>query len=152
MAVIGNSYAYHTRLDITENIQPGVAQQFGENTLAIITYLTQQGMSLEGIYKAHDQVYFSVLQKFFVVYDKGLGILAARLLFTIVLGWLGYMSSSATSVVKGVGLHFLSLVAGLLISNLVAILLTFSGLQMRWFTSEFSCLLGMQHLWISAYS
>lgn len=142
MAVIGNSYAYHTRLDVTGNIQPGVAQQFGENTLAILTYLTQPGMSLKGINKAHDRVYFSIFQKFFVVYSKKAAVFAARILFTIVLGWLGYMSSTPSLLLKGLALNILSLVTGLIVSNVVALLLTFFGLQMRWFTSEFSCLLG----------
>lgn len=145
MAVIGNSYAYHTRLDVTDNIQPGVAQQFGENTLAILTYLTKSGMTLDGIYKAHDRVYFSVFQKYFVVYSKQSAAFAARLLFTIVLGWIGYMSTSPSMLLKGLAINVLSLIAGLTVSNVVASLLTLLGLQMRWFTSEYLCLIRMDH-------
>lgn len=140
MAVIGNSYAYHTRLDITENIEAGVAQQFGENTLAILTYLTKQGMSLDGIYKAQERVYFSMFQTYFVTYSKAAAVLAARVLFTIVLGYIGYCSPRPSVFLKGLAMNVASLISSLLVSNVVAIVLTLTGLQMRWFTSEFSCL------------
>lgn len=34
------SYAYHTRLDVPENIEPGALQHMGQNTLALLEYLT----------------------------------------------------------------------------------------------------------------
>lgn len=146
MAVVGNSYAYHTRLDSTDNIQAGVSQQFGENTIAILTYLTQQGMKLDNIYKAQDRVYFSVFQKYFVSYSKNAAVLVSRLLFSVVLGYIGYCSPAPSAFLRGLFLNIGSLIAGLIISNAVAIGLTLSGYQMRWFTSEFSCLMGTCHL------
>ncbi|KAJ3727351.1 hypothetical protein DFJ43DRAFT_1133193 [Lentinula guzmanii] len=38
MAIVGNSYLYHMRKDVVENIQPGVAQNFAENTLALLLH------------------------------------------------------------------------------------------------------------------
>ncbi|CCG84536.1 protein of unknown function [Taphrina deformans PYCC 5710] len=140
MAVIGNSYAYHTRLDTSENIETGVAQQFGENTLAILTYLTKQGMSLEGIYKSQERVYFSMFQRYFVSYSKTSAVLAARFLFSVVLGYIGLCSPSPVAFAKGLIVNVMSLITGLVLSNLVAIALSLNGLQMRWFTAEFSCL------------
>ncbi|KAF8624137.1 hypothetical protein AX17_007200 [Amanita inopinata Kibby_2008] len=46
MAVVGNSYLYHMRKDLVENIQPGVAQHMAENTLALLQYLSSRDSPL----------------------------------------------------------------------------------------------------------
>jgi hypothetical protein len=40
MALVQNSYLYHTRLDLPEFIEPGALQHMGENTIALLNYLT----------------------------------------------------------------------------------------------------------------
>ena len=145
MAVVGNSYAYHTRLDTTANIEAGVAQQFGENTVAILTFLTKQGTSLTDIHSSRDedpnpQTYFSVLHRYFVSYSTKKATLAARLVFTVILGYIGYSAIPLPTLFAGVLINLGSLLSALIISNVVAVILTMLGLQMRWFTQEFSCL------------
>lgn len=140
MAVVGNSYAYHTRLDTTENIEPGAAQHFGENTLAIVDYLTKPGMVLDNVHKSRDRVYFSVLQTWFVNYPRVWGQLAARLLFSLVLCYVGYASPDWRQFFSAWACIGLSFVAGIVGNNIAALCITFSGLQMKWFTHEFSCL------------
>ncbi|KAH8813685.1 hypothetical protein DL96DRAFT_501140 [Flagelloscypha sp. PMI_526] len=49
MAVVGHSYFYHTRKDLVENIQPGVAQNMAENTLALLSYLSSSSSPLPNL-------------------------------------------------------------------------------------------------------
>ena len=145
MAVVGNSYAYHTRLDTTANIERGSAQQFGENTIAILTYLIQEGTRIDDIHSARDedpdpQTYFSVLHRRFVTYSTAKAVFVARIAFTIILGYIGYTTLSLLDLAKGLALTLISLISSLIFSNVIAITLTFGNLQMRWFTHEFSCL------------
>jgi len=46
MALVQDSYKYHTRLDIPSEIEPGALQHMGENTLAILEYLTSNQTTL----------------------------------------------------------------------------------------------------------
>ncbi|KAG8221188.1 hypothetical protein J3R82DRAFT_2753 [Butyriboletus roseoflavus] len=40
MAIVGNSYMYHMRGDLVENIEPGVAQHMADNSLALLRFLS----------------------------------------------------------------------------------------------------------------
>ncbi|TFY75137.1 hypothetical protein EWM64_g8876, partial [Hericium alpestre] len=69
MAVVGNSYMYHTRKDLVENIQPGVAQHFAENIMALLQYLTSDESplpSLDAGYSKPSTVFFSHMGTFFL--------------------------------------------------------------------------------------
>ncbi|KAK7456416.1 hypothetical protein VKT23_010664 [Stygiomarasmius scandens] len=69
IAVVGNSYLYHMRKDLVENIQPGVAQNMGENTLALLQHLSSDPdvlPSLIGGYTKPTTVYYSLLGFFFL--------------------------------------------------------------------------------------
>ncbi|KAG8983456.1 hypothetical protein FRB90_006023, partial [Tulasnella sp. 427] len=71
MAVVGDSYFYHTRKDVVKNIQPGVAQHFAENVMAIVKHLTSPlGATnvLSGLAREvtpPSSIYFSVVGKYF---------------------------------------------------------------------------------------
>lgn len=72
MAVVGNSYFYHTRKDTIENLSPGLAQHMAENTLALIKYLSAEQSPLPELqegYKKPSIVYFSIFSKLFYRYD-----------------------------------------------------------------------------------
>ncbi|BFZ57962.1 hypothetical protein PYCC9005_005019 [Savitreella phatthalungensis] len=141
MAVVGNSYAYHTRLDSTDRIERGSAQHFGDNTLAIVEYLTQPGMDITvGIEKSQDRIFFSVAQKYFANYSKRTAQLIARAVFTLVLGYVGWAGPSWRRLAGAIGCINVAFWSGLIVNNAVAALLTLTGLQMRWFTHEMSCL------------
>ncbi|KAI9455042.1 hypothetical protein F5148DRAFT_409217 [Russula earlei] len=67
MAIIGNSYVYHTRQDVVENIQPGVAQRMAENTLAILRYLSSDVSPLPSLttgYMRPTTVFFTEFGRF----------------------------------------------------------------------------------------
>lgn len=70
MAIVGNSYLYHTRKDVPEFIDRGVVQHFGENVLAICDYLLTSEESQLGRMvrtpKHEAPIYFSLLGNFFI--------------------------------------------------------------------------------------
>ncbi|KAJ7923479.1 hypothetical protein B0H13DRAFT_1979948 [Mycena leptocephala] len=71
IAIVGNSYLYHMRKDLVENIEAGVAQNMGENTLALIRHLTAPGSPLPKLkagfeHKRMHMVYFGLLSHFFM--------------------------------------------------------------------------------------
>lgn len=70
MAIVGDSYLYHTRKDTPDYIQPGVVQHFGENVLAIVDYLLtspESTLASTGPTPKHEApIYFSLLGRFFI--------------------------------------------------------------------------------------
>ncbi|KAF9289091.1 hypothetical protein BGZ68_010046 [Mortierella alpina] len=68
MAVYKNSYLYHTHLDIERNLERGLPQHLGENTLALATYLADE-VELEGMERTSSVVYFDIFGKVFVSYS-----------------------------------------------------------------------------------
>lgn len=61
IALIKDSYKYHTRLDTSDQLEPGALQNFGQNVLAILLYLSSKPSSAElrAIKPARDTVFFS---------------------------------------------------------------------------------------------
>ncbi|KAI9630233.1 hypothetical protein KEM48_014156 [Puccinia striiformis f. sp. tritici PST-130] len=71
MAIMQNSYLYHTTQDIPSKIQPGTIQHMGENTMALLKHLTSSSADLTNIKPAADTVFFSALGGLiFVMYSK----------------------------------------------------------------------------------
>ncbi|SCV68329.1 BQ2448_450 [Microbotryum intermedium] len=83
MALVQNSYLYHTRLDVPELIEPGALQHMGENTLALLEYLTSNettmgnsptAKKLPRMKSAADMIFFSGLGgKIFIMYTRAQG-------------------------------------------------------------------------------
>lgn len=63
MALYQNSYLYHTHLDIPQNMEPGALQHMGENSLALLDYLTKEG-NLDRLEVANDVVYWEIFGEF----------------------------------------------------------------------------------------
>jgi Zn-dependent M28 family amino/carboxypeptidase len=59
MAVYQNAYHYHTMLDTVENIEAGVFQHMGDNTLAMLLYLLEHAR-IEEFEMGTDFIYFDV--------------------------------------------------------------------------------------------
>ncbi|QRV88245.1 Peptidase family M28 protein [Ceratobasidium sp. AG-Ba] len=138
MAIVGNSYLYHTRRDVVENIQPGVAQHMAENTLALLTYLSSTDSPLPTLqkYSPPTVAYFSLLSRYFFSYTFS----TARQLYvaTLVLS-LPLISLSRLQMQFLVGVP-LSLLSSALTVNLVALGMKLSGNGMTWFAGESRCL------------
>ena len=72
MAVVGHSYFYHTRKDLVRYIEPGVAQHMGDNTLALVRYLSSEESPLPTLttgYLKPTTVFFSFLGVYFIRYS-----------------------------------------------------------------------------------
>ncbi|EAU90683.2 hypothetical protein CC1G_03952 [Coprinopsis cinerea okayama7 len=99
MAIVGNSYLYHMRKDLVENISPGVAQHMGENTLALIKYLTSSDSSplakLANGYSKPHTVYLGYLGRIFIKYS----FTVAKILYaSVFLAALAYARMSYTEL------------------------------------------------------
>ncbi|KAE8270049.1 hypothetical protein A4X09_0g2290 [Tilletia walkeri] len=148
MAIIGNSYLYHTRRDIPANIEPGAVQHFGENTLAIVDYLVTSPESQlptnRAFTKSESPVYFSLMGNMFfflhnVTFRKLLhglvAILSAQLLYAIRAEH--HLDSLRATVITTLGIYG-NFIVGALFSNIVAFVLSkVLGAGMSWYRNEY---------------
>lgn len=89
MAIVRDSYKYHTRLDTVEYLQPGSLQHFGENMVAILSYLasTPSGADLASISRAREIVFFDLFGgKLFVMIQKDAAAIGYIALFVASVG------------------------------------------------------------------
>jgi len=71
MAIMQNSYLYHSTQDIPSKIEPGAVQHMGENTMALLKHLTSSAADLTHIKPASNTVFFSGLGgMIFIMYSK----------------------------------------------------------------------------------
>lgn len=62
MALVKDSYKYHTRLDLVEYIEPGALQHFGDNVIAMLKAIGSSDPSkFTNLKKARDTLYFTAL-------------------------------------------------------------------------------------------
>ncbi|THH08417.1 hypothetical protein EW146_g8997 [Bondarzewia mesenterica] len=155
MAVVGNSYMYHTRKDIVEHLQPGVAQHMAENVLAILQYLSSDESPLPSLdfgYTPPSTVFFSHLGAFFL-YSYSTARVLYGLLFasSLVLVHLTYrnpapaLKNGNTGIVsqnlRAMGATLLASVGALVSTNVLAVIMQYVlGKGMSWFAIEFSAL------------
>lgn len=61
IALVKDSYKYHTRLDAVEYIEPGAMQHFGDNVLAIMRYLADKPTpeELQNIVPSRNMLFFT---------------------------------------------------------------------------------------------
>ncbi|KAG6901677.1 hypothetical protein C0995_009232 [Termitomyces sp. Mi166 len=149
MAVVGNSYLYHMRKDLVENIQPGVAQNMAENTLALLRYLSAKGSPIPTLttYTRPTTVFYSYLGHFFIY-----SFTTAKIIYTsLFLASIIFVASTYQNPTPG-GTFWsgqargaIAVVAGLmgtlLVPNVVAFLLRYVlGKGMSWFANEYSAI------------
>ncbi|KAF8885097.1 hypothetical protein CPB84DRAFT_1816896 [Gymnopilus junonius] len=137
MAVVGNSYLYHMRKDLVENIEPGVAQHMGENTLALLKHLSSSESRISSLTEGYSRpttVYFSHLGQTFFIYSFQTAkvLYSALLIASFALGNDGFWKEQA----KGAAAVVSGTVGTLLVPNVVAIIMR-SALNkgMSWFKS-----------------
>lgn len=69
MAIVGNSYMYHMRGDLVENIQSGVAQHMADNVLALLHHLSSDTSPISTLADGYARpriVFFVILGSFFI--------------------------------------------------------------------------------------
>ncbi|GAC98044.1 hypothetical protein PHSY_005632 [Pseudozyma hubeiensis SY62] len=151
MALVGNSYLYHTRKDIPQYLQPGATQHFGENTLAIIEHLClkDKSQTLLRTIEPHQTrhtlpIYFSIASRFFVHIQN-------KAFKSIVMGLSAFINFQLSTVVRSesaigaLNLTILSalsaivsIVGAVLGANVVAVIMTrLLGKGMSWYSHEF---------------
>ncbi|KAJ1299562.1 hypothetical protein OPQ81_011969 [Rhizoctonia solani] len=139
MAIVGNSYLYHTRRDLVENIEPGAAQHMAENTLALLTHLSSSESPLPTLqtYTPPATAYFSLLSRYFFSYHFSTAQQLYTATFLLSLPLFRFSRLHAQSMV-GVPI---SLVFGLISANIVATVMSSIGQGMKWFSNERYCLI-----------
>ncbi|KAJ8519321.1 hypothetical protein ONZ45_g3731 [Pleurotus djamor] len=145
MAVVGNSYLYHMRKDLVENIQAGVAQHMGENSLSLIRTLSSPSSPLPKLtngYTHPETVFFAHSGVFFMYSFK-----VARILYAVTFAASVYGAIVASGDSLGDlfnALRALGYAAGgtILVPNVVAASMQYGLAKgMSWFSSEYSTLL-----------
>ncbi|CAA22540.1 ER metallopeptidase Erm1 [Schizosaccharomyces pombe] len=135
MAVVKNSYLYHTKKDLAPYISPGTPQNFGENILAILTYLVSPEADLNNM-KSSGTVYFSVFNSLFFMYSK----LTSKILNTLVggLGILLTLRGSEGSFTVALIAQVISIAGIFVIPNIWAYILgNVLDCGMSWFRNEY---------------
>ncbi|KIY51748.1 hypothetical protein FISHEDRAFT_36479 [Fistulina hepatica ATCC 64428] len=139
MAIVGNSYFYHMRKDLVENIEAGVAQNMGENVLALLRHLSSVDSPLPSLTEGFvppKTVYFSHLGKFWMYSFRTAKQLYGALFFASV----ALVSLSAPRGLKRATLAIpASIVCGIIASVCTGVVMQYvlrRGLS--WFTNEYS--------------
>ncbi|KAF7431225.1 hypothetical protein PC9H_006946 [Pleurotus ostreatus] len=142
MAVVGNSYLYHMRKDLVENIQAGVAQHMGENALALLQHLSSPDSPLPSLtsgYTAPSTVFISHTGFFFSWSFATAKVLYVS--FFLVLIYTVPSSSKAKSggLVPGIISLVYAGIGAVVVPNIVAAIMQYGlGKGMSWFSREFS--------------
>ncbi|EPY49730.1 peptidase [Schizosaccharomyces cryophilus OY26] len=133
MAVVQNSYLYHTKKDLAPYITPGTAQQFGENIMAILRYLTSPEADMKNMGESNT-VYFSILNRFFFMYSD----VTARILNTAVGGLGIYLSiKGSESIIVPFLFQLFTLFCAFLFPNIWAFVFgNVLDRGMSWFRNE----------------
>ncbi|KAJ7056182.1 hypothetical protein C8F01DRAFT_1029694 [Mycena amicta] len=149
IAVVGNSYLYHMRKDLVENIQPGVAQNMGENTLALIKYLTAPGSpipTLSGSSKHSKKmhlVFLNFLSHFFMYRFSTAKVMYSALLVSVI-RWTQPIFQNTKKLRGGVRAVLTGLLGAVLLPNVVAVLLSnVLGKGMSWFAGDVFSAMGL---------
>jgi len=155
MALVQNSYRYHTTLDTVDNIEPGALQHTGENLIPLLEYLTSSDTTMGNSHEStpilphaptSHTIFFSALGgKVFVVYSRATatlvyGIIAA--LVTVIatdrVDWATHKKAYTLGVVGVLG----GLVSAVVGANSVAFLTSVVlGKPMSWCVSSLPVLL-----------
>ncbi|KAF8625164.1 hypothetical protein AX15_005531 [Amanita polypyramis BW_CC] len=148
MAVVGNSYLYHMRKDLVENIQPGVAQHMAENVLALVKYLSSDRSPLPTLtegYAPPSTVFFSHIGVFVIYSFTTARIMYASLCLASIL-WIRFTDAQSglglwVAQARGVAAVLTGFVGGVVVANVVAVVMAkVLGRGMSWFTNEYSAL------------
>ncbi|KAJ7227883.1 hypothetical protein B0H12DRAFT_1148341 [Mycena haematopus] len=144
MAIVGNSYLYHMRKDLVEHIEAGVAQNMGENTLALIRHLTAPGSAIPKLahfeHKRMRVVYFGLMSHFFMYRFST----AKAVYGTLLAGSLVLTRSVWKGQRRGVLAVMIGLLGSLLTPNIVALVMhRVLGKGMSWFAGGHFAAIGL---------
>ncbi|KAI0057402.1 hypothetical protein BV25DRAFT_1812524 [Artomyces pyxidatus] len=155
LAVVGNSYMYHTRKDLVENIQPGVAQHMADNALALLRYLSSDESPLPSLtngYTRPTTVFFSNLGMFFLYsYSTARVLYGLLTAFSVLFVVYTYQDPAPAlkknqggvlrAQLRGTAAILLAFVGALISANGLAVVMhRVLGKNMSWYSVELSAL------------
>jgi len=145
MAVVGDSYKYHTRKDLVEHIEPGVAQHMADNAFALLQFLSSSESPLPTMESPTppSTVYFAILGRLFIwwSFDTAKKLYASTFLASIVLALstssrqqLALLPRATVGVVGAIlgamaGANFVAFVMAKVLDN-----------GMAWYSREWLCI------------
>ncbi|KAI9572020.1 hypothetical protein HD554DRAFT_2016273 [Boletus coccyginus] len=138
MAVVGNSYMYHMRGDLVENIQPGVAQHMADNSLALLRFLSSDASPIPRLERGFARprtVFFSNLG-FFLMYS----FTTAKVMYVMLFGASLYLvwTTGVKRLWTAFGAVVSAFVGALIGANGVAFVMTnVLHKGMSWFRAEY---------------
>lgn len=143
MAIIGNSYLYHMRKDLVENIEPGVGQHMGENALALLLHLSGHASPLPQLtdgYSKPEMVYFSHVIPYFFIYTFSTAKIIYAVFLIVTVALIRFRNPfPAKTLVLSVLATILAFVGALAGANAVALVMTHVlDKSMSWFKDELS--------------
>ncbi|KAI4524854.1 hypothetical protein K525DRAFT_235287 [Schizophyllum commune Loenen D] len=149
MAVIGNSYLYHMRNDLIAYIQPGVAQNMGENALALLHYLASPESPITTLPEHPPRpttVYFSHLGRFWMYSFTTAKIMYSALLLVTILAVRSQHTSKTRSFIALQARGCLAVIAAMLGALIGPTLVAFTmrlvlNRGLSWFANEYSPIL-----------
>lgn len=147
MAVVGNSYLYHMRGDLVENIEAGVAQHMAENTFALIDHLTSPASPLSALASGYGRprtVFFTFLGVFFIYSFRTAKVLYSLLFIAscVLVRSAGGPSARGATMAKALFSVILAGLGALVGANAVAFMMErVLGRGMSWFKGEFEPLI-----------
>ncbi|KAJ3576559.1 hypothetical protein NP233_g353 [Leucocoprinus birnbaumii] len=146
MAIVGNSYLYHMRKDLVENIEPGVAQHMAENTLALLQFLSSDESPLPNLtagYTKPTTVYFTLFGNFYMYSFKTarimyLALFAASVLF-VRLSTSSKLNEGRASWTRGLVAVIAAVSGTIIVPNVVALVMSkVLNKGMSWFSNPFA--------------
>ncbi|KAI0332654.1 hypothetical protein GY45DRAFT_1344453 [Cubamyces sp. BRFM 1775] len=153
MAVVGNSYLYHMRKDLVENIEPGVAQHMADNVLALLHHLTSDESPLPELAAGYSrpQTVFYEHFGYFLVYSFTtakllyfaffvISVIVARLTYVNPAPALKKGESYTRELVGGAAAASAACIGAVVGANVVAAIMDrVLGKSLSWFSSVFAC-------------
>ncbi|KAI8985766.1 hypothetical protein BD414DRAFT_462425 [Trametes punicea] len=154
MAVVGNSYLYHMRKDLVENIEPGVAQHMADNVLTLLLHLTSDESPLPELATGYSRPQTVFYEHFglFLVYSFTtakllyfiffvVALVVARMTYVDPAPALKKCTSFIGDLLQGLGAVSAAFIGAVVGANLVAFLMAkVLGKSLSWFSSVFSCI------------
>lgn len=128
MALVKDSYKYHTRLDLVEYIEPGALQHFGDNVVAMLKAIgSSDPAKFIGLKKVRNTLYFTALGgKILVMVKASTASIAYAILFAASVAVA--VSRIPSSCVSGYAACFISvpftMVSGVASANVAALVMT----------------------------
>lgn len=101
MAIIGDSYLYHTRRDTPVHIPPGVVQHMGDNVLSLVRYLAANNETTDKLPSANRMTPAHEMPYFFTWAARYFFLISPNFFRSISMGASAWMNFAIQSIAQG---------------------------------------------------